>query len=232
MKVLALIHLFSVTTSLGALSQRVIHGQVKDAETRASMSSVHIRTAHEGLYSDGEGLFTLTVATADTLVFSHVGYTPSTVEASALSTDSLLVWLTPHEMLLQEVVVRDRVTEERLRREILRARCLPSKEETHAISNVANARHLYLTGYVPPMNSQDNYQWQQQKPVGVTLFSSGPTKGIGKALRQLSHSRGSSQTPPMHPPLPVTTPPLRRTGPVLPAIDTLRTVGPQADRHP
>ena len=60
-------------------------------------------------------------------------------------------------------------TEEQFKNQLLRAQLQPSREEVHARTNIAYARELYLSGYVPTMNSRDNYQWQLQEPPGYHL---------------------------------------------------------------
>ena len=78
--------------------------------------------------------------------------------------------------------------ENQFKRQLLGVSLPPNQEETNAQANVAIARKLYLAGYVPLMDSRDNYQWQLHEPKEVTLFSSGPTKGLPKALKDLFRS--------------------------------------------
>ena len=107
------------------------------------------------------------------------------------------LFLTSRDLLLHEVVVRGLPTENQFKRQLLKVNLPPSQEETNAHANVAIARRLYLAGYVPLMDSRDNYQWQLQELKEITLFSSRPTKGLPKALRDLFRSNQLRTPTPM-----------------------------------
>ena len=191
-----------MVTAIYAQSPRTtLRGRIVDAQTLTPVDAVHIQTGRAGTYSDEQGWFTLAVTPADTLTFSHVGYRSYATAASS-SPDTLRVFLVANEVLLKEVVVQDLLTEARFKREVLHTRLSPSKEATHAQRNVANAQKLYLSGYVPSMSSRDNYDRYIQGPQEVKLFSSGPSGGIVRAIRQLARSGRTGPIARMHSPRP------------------------------
>ena len=165
-----------------------LYGIVKDVQTLDAVPAAHLVTSRTGTFSDEEGRFVISVSGADTVCFSHVSYHRHCQVVTNLTCDTIIVLLMPNDMLLQEVVVRGLPTEEQFKYQLLSANSSPSREEVHAAANFANARALFLSGYVPTMNSRDNYQRQLQEPQGVTLFSSGPTKGLFKAIKDLSRT--------------------------------------------
>ena len=186
MNIATLGSLLLLAHSLVAQSQeKVIQGIVKDQQTLQVVPAVHVVTSRQGTFSDRKGAFSLVATPSDTITLSHVNYQSYYLPTDAIK-DTLLIFLHPRDLLLQEVVVRGLPTEEQFRNELLRISLAPNREEMHAIANVAYAQQLYLSGYVPSMNSQDNYQWQLRQPHGITLFSSGPTKGLLKAIKNLS----------------------------------------------
>ena len=191
--------LLSVAHRLPAQSQtRIIQGIIKDQQTLEAVPSVHVVTAQRGTFSDDKGFFSIRATTTDTVIFSHVNYQSHYLAASAVR-DTLILFLPPRDHILREVVVRGLPTEEQFKNQLLRAQLQPSREEVHARTNIAYARELYLSGYVPTMNSRDNYQWQLQEPQGITLFSSGPTQGLSKAVKNLLRNKNTFLPPQTHP---------------------------------
>ena len=177
--------LLLVSNRLAAQSEeRVLWGIIKDQHTLEPVPAAHIVTPQRGAFSDSAGFFSITVAPTDTLVLSHVNYRAHTIAARTVS-DTLFISLTSRDVLLREVVVHGLPTEEQFKEQLLGMNLPPSQEVMNARTNFDYAQKLYLAGYVPTMNSRDNYQWHLQEPKGITLFSSGPTKGLSKALKSL-----------------------------------------------
>ncbi len=180
--------LLLLSSQLEAQSEeRVVWGVIKDQQTLQAVPTVHVVVAQRGTFTDHNGFFSIEAKATDTVVLSHVNYQPIQVVAPA-AVDTLFLLLASRDLLLREVVVRGLSTERQFKRQILGVRLPPSQEEINAQANVAIAQKLYLAGYVPLMDSRDNYQWQLQEPKEVTLFSSGPTKGLPKALKDLFRS--------------------------------------------
>jgi len=180
---------------MGALSaqsqEQVVCGFVKDQQTMESVPSVHVVGAREGTFSDQNGYFRILAFPRDTLRFSHINYQVHTGLADS-SSDTIRVFLQTNDLLLKEVTVRGLPSEERFKRQLLRTRPTISAEEINARTNFAYTHQLFLSGYVPTMNSEDNYRWHSQEPQGITLFSSGPTGGLIKAFRNLSRNYSKS----------------------------------------
>lgn len=185
-KVVVLYCLLFATHPLAAQpEERKIFGVVKDAQTLQPVPSAHVVGTRTGTYSDQRGWFVLSVEATDTLCFSHINYRAYNVVASTLTQDSLFVLLQPKDFLLREVTVRGLPDEEKFKRQILQTQFSLTQEEVAARENFSYARKLFLSGYVPTMNSRDNYDWHAREPSGVTLFSSGPNQGLLRAGKNI-----------------------------------------------
>lgn len=90
---------------------------------------------------------------------------------------------------MQELIIRDYLPEEQLKQEMLEYEVEYTLEEVNAINNVQQSTILYKKGYVPEMNSLDNFKYYMKEPQGVTLFSSNPSKGLIKSLKRLSQQK-------------------------------------------
>ena len=190
---------FLLVSSQLAAQTRPLYGIVKDAQTLKAVPATHLITSRTGTFSDEEGRFIIPVSISDTVCFSHVSYHRQCQTITSLTRNSLIIFLTPNNTLLREIVVRGLPTEEQFKDQLLGLNLSPSREEVYAVTNFANAHKLFLSGYVSTMNSRDNYRRQLQEPSGITLFSSGPTKGFFRAMKNLLRDKNLLISPPRHP---------------------------------
>ncbi|MBZ4191944.1 SusC/RagA family TonB-linked outer membrane protein [Niabella beijingensis] len=83
-----------------------IKGQVKDAEnTGLSATTVRVKGTDRVTASDDKGFYSITAASHEMLLFSHVGYLDKEVEAAQLQSSGGMVLLDPVDDKLDEVVV-------------------------------------------------------------------------------------------------------------------------------
>lgn len=161
------------------------YGLVKDAETLQPISAVHIFNGKFGNYTDQEGAFTIQTGPQDTIIFSHVSYERYFLSAQAMIADTVFIFLQQKTNMLPGVNVFALPGEEKLRSEILQLQIAPSIEEVYAKNNIGYAHKLYLMEVVPEMNSEDNYKYYFNSHRDVSLFSSNPSKGLVKAIRNV-----------------------------------------------
>ena len=162
--------------------QDVVKGIVKDAQTFEPVSSAHVITDTRGTFTDQNGFFSLRINASDTVLVSHVEYQPFSF---TITDDTVFIFLTSALNLLSEVEVLGLSTEERFKQSVLKLTISPSVEQTNAQSNLQNAKTLFLSGYVPIMSSSDNYRNYTAGPQNVSLFSTGPNKGIAAAIKAI-----------------------------------------------
>lgn len=163
-----------------------IVGTVYDAKTFRPISFVNIFTSTTGTYTNINGHFSLTIKLTDTLHFSHVNYFRYDLPAAQLGQDSAIIFLVEKEIILNEITISGLPSEEIFKGKILETKNQETKEETYAKTNFFNAQKLFRAGYTPSMNSEDNYKIYMEGSKGVSILSSDPSKGLIKALRNIS----------------------------------------------
>ena len=98
----------ALSAASGSESETVIHGVVKDRQSRRYLSHVNITLegTNIGTVSNAEGMFELRFPTADfrRVKFSHIGYVSGYLYPGKVG-DALTVWLEPAETMLSEVVI-------------------------------------------------------------------------------------------------------------------------------
>ena len=172
---------------------RQLQGWVQDGESFQPVSFAHVLIGNTGTETDAEGRFIIEANPGDTLRITHVSYQTFVLAVQENMRDSLLITLQPRAHMLREVDIFGLPTEEAFKQEILQLRIAPSMEEEHAKQNILYARQLFLLDVTPEMNSLDNYLWYQNRPQGVSLFSTNPSRGLSRALKQISRSKQFSQ---------------------------------------
>lgn len=90
--------------------------------------------------------------------------------------------------MLEEVNVFAFSGEEKFKKKILHLQINSTIEEVHAKNNIEYAHKLCLMGVVPGMNSEDNYKYYLNRPQGVSLFSTNPSKGLVKAIKNIKRA--------------------------------------------
>ncbi|WP_420580450.1 hypothetical protein [Reichenbachiella sp.] len=172
-----------------AVAQNVsatLSGQVRDKQTSSSVPFTHIVGNERQSIANSNGEFSIQVSIGDTLTFSHINFDRYSILISDIPEKDIIIFLNRKENLMKEIVIRDYLPEAEFKQEIVEHEVKYTEAEANAIQNVEFSTLLYKKGYVPEMNSLDNFKNYLKEPQGVTLFSSDPSKGLLKSIKRLS----------------------------------------------
>lgn len=169
-----------------------ISGQVLDKMTKDPVPFTHIVGKGRQVITNANGEFSIPVNIGDTLTFSHINFERNSILITDISERKIMIYLNAKENLLKEIVIRDYLPEEEFKQEIIKRKVQYTEDEVNAIQNVEYSTILYKKGYVPEMNSLDNFKNYMKEPQGVTLFSSDPSKGLIKSIQRLSQQDKNS----------------------------------------
>lgn len=191
--------LISVLCLLGKQAEaqnniKVLSGQVVDAQSFLPISFAHIVGNEKQVIADADGNFSISVHIGDTLTFSHINFERYAILISASPLQPIQVYMKKKDYMMDEIVIRDYLLEEELKQQIVEHEVKYTEEEVNAIQNVAFSTLLYKKGYVPEMNSLDNFKNYMKEPQGVSLFSSDPSKGLIKSIQRLSQQNKNSSS--------------------------------------
>lgn len=166
-------------------------GQVRDKQTGSPVPFTHIVGNKKQIIANADGKFTIPVSIGDTLNFSHVNFDRYSILISDIPEKDIIIFLKKKEHLLKEIIIRDHLPEDEFKQEIVEHEVKYTEAEINAISNVEFSTIMYKQGYVPEMNSLDNFKNYMKEPQGITLFSSDPSKGLIKSFQRLSTEKGT-----------------------------------------
>ncbi len=180
---------FTIQQTYAQAEERMIRGIVRDAQSYEAVSIANISVSRLGTYTDLDGHFVFSIGQNDTLHISHISYYPHDIIMQEQAQDTLQIFLLPRINIMQEIVIRGLPSEEKFKLEMLQLEVAPSIEEQQAKANINFARSYFLSGYVPQMDGEDNYHWYIAGPQDVTIFSSGPSGGLFRALNNINRSK-------------------------------------------
>ncbi len=181
--------LYSLSSFLPVQSQNIVHGTIIDSISSIPISNVYVQTRHSATVSDADGNFSLVVSPGDTLHFSHISYYDSAISVNYKTHDSkiktLKIFLRQKIRLLNEVKIYSYLSEWAFKQKIIETIPQPSREEEIAAIN--SKIISYLARYAPtsPMDANDNFVDYMKGPQGVVIFSSDPSKGLIRALKNI-----------------------------------------------
>lgn len=158
--------------------EKFLKGTVLDAKTGLPVSSVTLISSRSGAITNAEGHFSIDIEKSDTIIFTHVNYHRIQLYTSLLNDDMVKVILTPKTIVLDEIIISDIPSVEEFKSDVLQIRIAPSANEINAVHNFQNTNLIFMSGYIPPMNSEDNYKNFLKGPQPFNLFSTDKTKGI------------------------------------------------------
>ena len=164
-------------------------GLLLDAQSHEPIAFAHVIGSDESAISDHLGYFSVKANIGDTIQISHVNYERYALRVERLTGKRLIIYLFTKDHMMKEIVIRNYMSEDELKEKIVEHEIEPTIEEINATNNVAYSNLLFLKGYVPEMNSLDNFKNYIQEPKGVTFFSTGPSRGLIRSLKKLSKTR-------------------------------------------
>lgn len=145
-------------------------GLVRDLETLEPIHSAYIKTTASGASTDTNGIFHIDTDLSDSLVISHIGYETLSISLKEHSEDTLLIFLVPNTTILNEVKIYGLPSEEKFKYHILHTKVKTPIETLNAVKNFELIRNIYLSGYWPALDSEDNHQNYVSAPQGANLL--------------------------------------------------------------
>ena len=164
----------------------ILSGKILDYKNQEPIPFVHVKGSISQTITNSNGHFSIQMLKGDTLTFSHLNYQRYNIQINSLPDYDILIHLDPKENIMDEVIINEYLPEEELKQEMIDHEVNYSTEEINAVQNVSQSTMLYKMGYVPHMNSLDNFKDYIKGPQGVTLFSSDPSKGLIKSLKNIN----------------------------------------------
>ncbi len=193
-----LLVLFLVMLSPEILAQDevMVSGIVLDAHTLEPLPYAHILRNHQSATTPNlSGTFRVRMYHLDTLTVSHVSYHSQTqliTKSPYSDTVSLAIFLESETKQLDELLVTPYpATLEDLKEKILQ---LEVKDPVQSLRRQQAA--ITYDIIMSPKVSYDSYENYRRinHPTDITLFSTGPSKGIGRLLRSLGVGKKSKRS--------------------------------------
>jgi len=181
--------LFFISLTHRVFSQietNTLRGTVIDSATNLPIPQVNIWTNHSNTISDAEGNFSLFVPQGDTVHFSHVSYHGLIMKHdSNIPATLITIALTQKIRLLSEVQVYSYLSETDFRQKIIQTTPVLTREEEIVQINSKIINYMYRYAPTFPMNANDNYIEYMKGPQPVVIFSSKPSKGLVRAIKNV-----------------------------------------------
>lgn len=176
----------------------LLSGRVLDAQSKEPVSIASLQDGRELVLTNVKGEFKVKVKPGDRLLVSHTAYEPISyvVEAGSSSIEILLV----EKMVeLSEVEVSSFISEGQFKEEVLNA--VPKYDYEHKVAarNMQMVNQIVPLGYAPDFNPYGLFK-DATSVDEVSLFSTNPSMGLLKALKQMGQRRTFKPPPsPMRP---------------------------------
>jgi len=172
-----------------------VYGVVIDSLYQLPVSDVHISTTRYGTISAENGIFSLLLASGDSLYFSHVNYQPFVFVYYAGIHNHLKIALIPRVRILKEVRVLPFDTEEAFKTKLMEGDAVESVEVKAAKENSAKLKGLGAFAPPPPLSILGRFEAALEGPQGVTFFSSKSGKGIFEIIKGEKKHEASYRPP-------------------------------------
>jgi hypothetical protein len=168
-------------------AQRVrLSGTIIDSATALPIPQVNIWASNSSTVSDADGNFSLEVLRGDSIHFSHISYEDLTIKKHiSVGQSQVAIKMRERIRLLREVNVYWFLSENMFRQKIMETTLVPSREEEIAMINSKIISYLARYAPVCSMNAYDNHIDYMRGPQPVVIFSSKPTKGLIRAIKNV-----------------------------------------------
>ncbi len=164
----------------------MVSGMVLDAETLEPLPNAHLLRNHlTGTSPDQSGIFKVRLQAWDTLTVSHVSYLAQNLVINPpqnADTVTLTIFLERETTVLQELLVRPYPNLETFKQQVLEIEVEDPVQ--HLRDQQAAITYDIIMSPKVSYDSYENYR-RINHPTDITLFSTGPSKGIGRVLRSL-----------------------------------------------
>jgi len=177
----------------------ILSGQVLDASTRTPVSIVSLQNGEKLILANAKGEFQIRVKVGDHLLISHTAYKPAVHVVEQNMGSFVEILLEERVVELSEVEVNAFISEERFKREVLMA--VPKYDYEHKVAerNLQMVKQIVPLGYAPEVNPYGLFK-DATSVNEVSFFSTNPSMGLLKALKQIGQKR--TFTPPPSPVIP------------------------------
>jgi len=190
--------LFLVTPYYGFAQQGnvVLSGRVLDGKSRLPVSIASLKNGKQLVITGAKGEFTISVKPGDHLLISHIAYKP-TVYIVGTGMAFLEILLEEKVVDLSEVEVNALISEERFKYEILLA--VPKFDDKNKLAarNLLMIRQIVPISYAYDFNSYNTVFKNGKNVNEVSFFSSNPSVGLLKAIRQIGNRKTVKDIPPL-----------------------------------
>lgn len=166
----------------------VLSGTVVERQSKEPIASVSVRSRQQFTTTDANGEFKIMVRPGDTLVISHISYQQTNYRVEAASGYSTEILLDEKVVDLREVEVNAFMPEERFKREVLMAVPKYDYENKLVERNRQMIRQIVPLGYAPESNPYGLFK-DATSVSEVRFFSTNPSMGLLKALKQIGQKR-------------------------------------------
>ena len=183
---LLLLGLSSAAYGQAPLPSVLLRGRVVDKATGEPLYFASIiRNQNSGTTTDATGSFSLQIDRPDILAITYIGYKSTTFRLPpdfAGGEYQAEIPLEKDVIRLGTVNVRP-LTEQGFKEEFMQLQ-VETEEEKNARDNILLIREQGILGVIPRMDGFDNYRNFVNGPQGVSIFSTGPTKGLLRGLKK------------------------------------------------
>ena len=187
----ALVVFIFLAASLDGLAQQdafILSGKILDATSRQPISIASLQNGRELILTNVKGEFQIKVKPGDLILISHTAYQPAVYTVETAIDSSLEILLEEKVVNLSEVEVRSHLSEERFKQEVLSAVPKYEYENKLAERNRQMIRQIVPLGYAPESNPYGLFK--DAKSISeVSFFSTNPSMGLLKALKQIGQKR-------------------------------------------
>jgi hypothetical protein len=174
----------------------ILSGRVLDGKSRLPISIASIKNGQQLVLTDAIGEFTIIAQPGDHLLISHVAYEP---RVYVVGTGMVFLEISLEEKVvdLTEVAVNAFISEERFKNEVLLAVSKHDYENKLIARNLHMIRQIVPLGYAYDFTSYNTFLKKTKNVHEVSFFSSSPSVGILKAIRQIGSRKTIKDVPPL-----------------------------------
>lgn len=179
----ALYGMLMTVTVVAQQSVYMVRGVVVDSQNNSPVTDVHVTTSRQGVVTDMNGAFEISVPEGDSLHFSHVAYQPEKYGVDKSVTD-LIIHLVPRVRVLREVNIFSFPTESEFKSTILSTEPTVSWEVAAAAENSERMREM--ARFAPMTKTHADLFFESlREPQGFTFLSSNPSRGLSAFIRSV-----------------------------------------------
>lgn len=182
-------------------------GRVLDSNSKQPIAFASLKSGYQQSITDKEGAFKIKAKMGETIVISHIGFQAMLWKVGESTGTPIEIFLEEKVVELNEVEVNAFVSEERFKNEILNAVPKYDYENKLASRNLQLIKQVYQLGYFYDYSSYNTFFKNVKSVNEVSFFSSNPSVGILKAIRQMGLRKKLESSPfpnqpikaPLHP---------------------------------